>query len=175
MYFEHIANETQNDNCSNVISQFHVSLRHTLSICVYICLRMQTNKQNRQMTEIIRLVTAEFLKTFAYACTHTRAHAHTANHKKLINYFSPFFCRPQHLDIVSPFQLYFNPTLIVLHYQVWRLITTFLFFGTIGFNFLFNMTFTYRYCRMLEEGSFRGKSSDFIMMFIFGGALMIVS
>lgn len=81
----------------------------------------------------------------------------------------------QHLDIVSPFQLYFNPTLIVLHYQVWRLITTFLFFGTIGFNFLFNMTFTYRYCRMLEEGSFRGKSSDFIMMFIFGGTLMIVS
>lgn len=78
-----------------------------------------------------------------------------------------------HLDLVSPFQLYFNPTLIVLHYQVWRLITTFLFFGTIGFNFLFNMTFTYRYCRMLEEGSFRGKSSDFVMMFIFGGALMI--
>lgn len=78
-----------------------------------------------------------------------------------------------HLDLVSPFQLYFNPTLIVLHYQVWRLLTTFLFFGTIGFNFLFNMTFTYRYCRMLEEGSFRGKSSDFVMMFIFGGALMI--
>lgn len=36
------------------------------------------------------------------------------------------------------------------------------------------MTFTYRYCRMLEEGSFRGKSSDFIMMFLFGGALMTV-
>ncbi|XP_031627267.1 derlin-2 [Contarinia nasturtii] len=79
-----------------------------------------------------------------------------------------------HLDIVSPFQLYFNPTLIVLHYQIWRLVTTFLFFGTVGFNFLFNMTFTYRYCRMLEEGSFRGKSSDFIMMFIFGGALMTI-
>lgn len=27
---------------------------------------------------------------------------------------------------------------------------------------------------MLEEGSFRGKSSDFIMMFLFGGALMTV-
>lgn len=96
---------------------------------------------------------------------------------KIIDFFVSFFFSRnlQHLDIVSPFQLYFNPTLIVLHYQVWRLVTTFLFFGTIGFNFLFNMTFTYRYCRMLEEGSFRGKSSDFIMMFIFGGALMIVS
>lgn len=86
-----------------------------------------------------------------------------------------FFFFQQHLDIVSPFQLYFNPTLILRHYQLWRLATTFLFFGTIGFNFLFNMTFTYRYCRMLEEGSFRGKSSDFIMMFLFGGALMTVS
>lgn len=25
---------------------------------------------------------------------------------------------------------------------------------------------------MLEEGSFRGRSSDFVMMFLFGGALM---
>jgi Derlin-2/3 len=33
--------------------------------------------------------------------------------------------------------------------------TTFLFFGTFGFNFIFNMIFTYRYCRMLEENSFR--------------------
>ena len=77
------------------------------------------------------------------------------------------------MEIVSPFQLYFNPLLIIRQYQVWRLITTFLFFGTVGFNFLFNMVFTYRYCRMLEEGSFRGKSSDFVMMFIFGAVSMI--
>lgn len=94
--------------------------------------------------------------------------------KKIIkNWFPfPFF---QHLEVVSPFQLYFNPTLILRQYQLWRLATTFLFFGTIGFSFLFNMIFTYRYCRMLEEGSFRGRSSDFVMMFVFGGALMIVS
>ncbi|XP_055522972.1 derlin-2 [Wyeomyia smithii] len=80
-----------------------------------------------------------------------------------------------HLEIVTPFQLYFNPILILKHYQLWRLGTTFLFFGTFGFNFLFNMIFTYRYCRMLEEGSFRGRSADFIMMFLFGGVVMIVS
>lgn len=86
-------------------------------------------------------------------------------------YHSPL----QHLEIVSPFQLYFNPTLILEQCQIWRLATTFLFFGAIGFSFFFNMIFTYRYCRMLEEGSFRGRSSDFVMMFLFGGALMIVS
>ncbi|GIY68292.1 derlin-2 [Caerostris darwini] len=78
------------------------------------------------------------------------------------------------LDIISPFQLYFNPDLIFNHYQVWRLFTTFLFFGTFGFNFLFNIIFTYRYCRMLEEGSFRGRPADFFFMFLFGGTLMII-
>ncbi|XP_060876465.1 derlin-2 isoform X3 [Metopolophium dirhodum] len=77
------------------------------------------------------------------------------------------------LDVVSPFQLYFNPLLILKQFQVWRLITTFLFFGNIGFNFLFNMIFTYRYCRMLEEGSFRSRTADFVMMFLFGATLMI--
>lgn len=77
-----------------------------------------------------------------------------------------------HLDLVSPLQLYFNPTLIVRKFQLWRLATTFLFFGSVGISFFFNMVFTYRYCRMLEEGSFRGRSSDFVMMFIFGGTLM---
>lgn len=62
-----------------------------------------------------------------------------------------------------------------MFFQLWRLITTFLFFGNMGFNFLFNMIFTYRYCRMLEEGSFRRRTADFVMMFIFGGICMIVS
>ncbi|XP_075220931.1 derlin 2 isoform X1 [Lycorma delicatula] len=78
------------------------------------------------------------------------------------------------LDLVSPFQLYFNPILILKQYQVWRLLTTFLFFGTVGFNFFFNMIFTYRYCRMLEEGSFRGRTADFVMMFLFGGFCMVL-
>ncbi|EAA12044.3 derlin-2 [Anopheles arabiensis] len=79
-----------------------------------------------------------------------------------------------HLDIVTPFQLYFNPKLIFEHYQLWRICTTFLFFGTFGFNFLFNMIFTFRYCRMLEENSFRGRSSDFVMMFLFGGTVLVI-
>lgn len=78
------------------------------------------------------------------------------------------------LDVITPFQIYFNPDLIFRNYQLWRLITNFLYFGPIGFNFLFNLIFTYRYCRMLEEGSFRGKTADFFFMFMFGGTLMII-
>nr|CAG4648853.1 EOG090X0CFQ [Polyphemus pediculus] len=79
------------------------------------------------------------------------------------------------LDVVSPFQLYFNPLLIVQKYELWRLITPFFFFGTFNFNFLFNMIFTYRYCRMLEEGSFRGRTADFIYMFMFGCISTVIS
>ncbi|KAI2580847.1 DERL2 isoform 5 [Pan troglodytes] len=79
------------------------------------------------------------------------------------------------LELITPFQLYFNPELIFKHFQIWRLITNFLFFGPVGFNFLFNMIFLYRYCRMLEEGSFRGRTADFVFMFLFGGFLMTQS
>ncbi|KAF1760376.1 hypothetical protein GCK72_008625 [Caenorhabditis remanei] len=80
-----------------------------------------------------------------------------------------------HLEFVTPFHLYFNWELIVRKYQFWRLITSFCFFGSFGFSFLFNMIFTYRYCMMLEEGSFRGRRADFVYMFLFGGVLMILS
>ncbi|KAM5193912.1 derlin-2-like [Mantella aurantiaca] len=75
-------------------------------------------------------------------------------------------------DIISPFQLYFNPELIFRKLQIWRLITNFLYFGQLDFSFFFNMIFMYRYCKMLEETSFRGRTADFIFMFLFGGFLI---
>ncbi|XP_047449086.1 derlin-2-like isoform X2 [Mugil cephalus] len=68
--------------------------------------------------------------------------------------------------------LYFNPDLIIRRYQVWRLVTSFLFFGSLGFSFVFNIIFLYRYCRMLEEDCFRGRTADFVFMFLFGGIMM---
>nr|CAG4652127.1 EOG090X0CFQ [Triops cancriformis] len=78
------------------------------------------------------------------------------------------------LDLLTAFQLYFNPLLITKQYQIWRLVTPFLFFGPFGFNFLFNMIFTYRYCKMLEEGSFRGRTADFVYMILLGGIFTMV-
>ncbi|CAL8107267.1 unnamed protein product [Calicophoron daubneyi] len=78
------------------------------------------------------------------------------------------------MNILSPFQLYFNPSLIVTKFQLWRLITSFCFFGTFNFNFLFNILFAYRYCRMLEETWYSTKTADFIMMFLFCGTLTAI-
>ena len=55
---------------------------------------------------------------------------------------------------------------------MWRLFTNFFFFGAISLDFFFHMFFLVRYCRMLEEGSFRGRPADFLLMLLFGGALI---
>jgi Derlin-2/3 len=64
------------------------------------------------------------------------------------------------LDVVSPYHLYFNARQIARG-EFWRLGTNFLFFGQFGLDFIFHMYFLIRYCRSLEESSFRGRPADF--------------
>ncbi|ETO84951.1 hypothetical protein F444_01201 [Phytophthora nicotianae P1976] len=78
------------------------------------------------------------------------------------------------LDLVSPFSLYFNFNLIFFKGQVWRLVTNFMFFGLFSLDFLFHMYFVVRYCRLLEEGSFRGRTADFVYMLLLGAVFMIL-
>lgn len=76
------------------------------------------------------------------------------------------------VDIISPFSLYFNWDLIFSKGQVWRLVTTYLFFGMFSIDFLFHMYFLVRYCRLLEEGDFRGRTANFVLMLAFGITMM---
>ena len=79
------------------------------------------------------------------------------------------------LDLVSPLTLYYNYDLIVGKGQYWRLLSSFLFFGSFSLDFLFHMYFVIRYCRLLEEGPFRGRKVDFVWMMLVGAALMLLS
>ncbi|VVB12157.1 unnamed protein product [Arabis nemorensis] len=76
------------------------------------------------------------------------------------------------LEIISPYNLYLNPTLVVKHYQLWRLVTNFLYFRKMDLDFLFHMFFLARYCKLLEENSFRGKTADFLYMLLFGATVL---
>lgn len=76
------------------------------------------------------------------------------------------------LEVISPLSLYFNARSIFRQFQVWRLVTNFFFFGNIGIDFLFHMFFLSRYCKLLEETSFRGRTADFFYMLVFGGSLL---
>lgn len=77
------------------------------------------------------------------------------------------------LDVVSPYKLYLNWDLVIRYGNVWRMCTNFLFFGHLSLDFLFHMFFLYRYCKMLETQSFRGRTADFLHMLLFGAALLL--
>ena len=78
------------------------------------------------------------------------------------------------LKWINPLQLFFDVNLVFRQREYWRLITTFVYFGTFGLDFLFYLFFLVRYCRMLEEGSFRGRTYDFAWMLGLGGCALLV-
>mmetsp|Transcript_40658 Transcript_40658/g.96552 ORF Transcript_40658/g.96552 Transcript_40658/m.96552 type:complete len:264 (-) Transcript_40658:623-1414(-) len=79
-----------------------------------------------------------------------------------------------YFDLISPFTLYLNYRLIWEKMEVWRIFSNFFFFGMPSLDFVFHMYFLVRYCRWLEETSFRGKPSDMFTMILFGASLMLV-
>eukprot|EP01113_Clastostelium_recurvatum_P031581 TRINITY_DN3954_c0_g1_i3.p1 TRINITY_DN3954_c0_g1~~TRINITY_DN3954_c0_g1_i3.p1 ORF type:complete len:239 (-),score=27.21 TRINITY_DN3954_c0_g1_i3:77-793(-) len=78
-----------------------------------------------------------------------------------------------YLDIVHPLELYLNPNLIFHKGEGWRLITNFLFFDYFGINFLFHMYFLVRHSRMLEESSYRGRTADYVFLWLFGAIFLL--
>ncbi|XP_068638857.1 derlin-2.1 [Aristolochia californica] len=78
------------------------------------------------------------------------------------------------LEIISPYHLYLNPKRVVQHYEFWRLITNFFYFRKMDLDFLFHMFFLARYCKLLEENSFRGRTADFFYMLLFGAMILTV-
>jgi Derlin-2/3 len=72
------------------------------------------------------------------------------------------------MDLISPYNLYFNVDLIFVEGQVWRLFSSFMFFGMFSVDFLFHMYFLVRYSRLLEEGDFRGRTANFVLLIFFG-------
>lgn len=78
------------------------------------------------------------------------------------------------LNYLTPYQLYFNYQSIMKG-EVWRLATNFFYVGPIGLRFFFHLLFLYRHARYLEEGSFRGRTADFVLFVIFSIGLLLVA
>lgn len=78
------------------------------------------------------------------------------------------------LDMISPFSLYLNWALIIYEFQVWRLVTCFLFFGTFGMSFFWNIYVLVFYCSSLEASAFYHKSADFLWMLICSAVMLLV-
>lgn len=75
------------------------------------------------------------------------------------------------MEIITPFNVYYNTQLIFRKYELWRLVTNFLYFGSLGLDFVFHMFFLLKYSKALEEDSFRGRSADFLWMLMVGASV----
>ncbi|KAJ1991261.1 hypothetical protein H4R33_001422 [Dimargaris cristalligena] len=78
-----------------------------------------------------------------------------------------------HIGSVTMFQLYYDFELTFFRGQLWRLFTTFLYFGPFSFNWAFHTYFMVQYMRDLEEGSFRNRSADFLWFLVLSGVLLL--
>lgn len=67
--------------------------------------------------------------------------------------------------VVSPFYLITDVTRTFTNLEVWRVITSCLFFGKFGFPWLMNVATFYMHLKNNEE-SYRGKLADFIWMLV---------
>ncbi|KAM9097342.1 derlin-3 isoform X2 [Sarcophilus harrisii] len=70
------------------------------------------------------------------------------------------------LELITPFQLYFNPDLIFRKFQVWRLVTNFLFFGPLGFSFFFNLLFLSQLFGLLASLFFLGQAFTIMLVYV---------
>jgi len=63
---------------------------------------------------------------------------------------------------------------ITKRFEIWRLITAFLFHGKLGFPFLINMMFLVRYGSSVEKDIFLNEPADYLWMLIIGGVLLLI-
>lgn len=76
---------------------------------------------------------------------------------------------------VSPYKLAHLWPLTLNKLQLWRPFTSFVYFGSIGLNFLFTLVFFFRYSKSLEEVTFKNdaKTFSFLYLFVFVSVLLI--
>jgi len=82
------------------------------------------------------------------------------------------------IGIVSPASLYLDLYLIISKFQIWRLITPFIFFGPFGFKFVFAMFIFVQYSPRYEADPFStggNNSADYAFMLCLGIGVLSVS
>jgi len=59
-------------------------------------------------------------------------------------------------------------------FEIWRLVTPFIFHGRLGFPFLINMMFLVRYGSSVERDTFLNEPADYLWMLIIGALLLYI-
>jgi len=79
------------------------------------------------------------------------------------------------LQVVHPIMIYFDSGFILSKFQIWRLVTCFLFLGKFGIKFAINLLLLARYGVQLESVTYRGRTADYLFMLLFGMVTMLAA
>uniref|UniRef100_A0A6B2LG84 Derlin n=1 Tax=Arcella intermedia TaxID=1963864 RepID=A0A6B2LG84_9EUKA len=71
-------------------------------------------------------------------------------------------------SLLSPMSLILHYESIFYNFELWRLVTAFLYHGRLGFPFLINMMFLVRYGASVEKDTFMNETADYLWMIILG-------
>jgi len=77
-------------------------------------------------------------------------------------------------QLVTPLQLYFSYNSAFGNAEVWRALTTFIYFGPLSLDFVFHLFFFMRYSRMLEESSFANRRADYFWLLLWSSVILLV-
>ncbi|KAL7418148.1 Derlin [Mrakia frigida] len=76
--------------------------------------------------------------------------------------------------IVAPLHLYFSWKSTFGKMELWRPISTFIYFGPLSMEFLIHLFFIMRYSRLLEENSYANRRADFLWLLIVCSAMLLL-
>ncbi|CAN0901446.1 DER1 [Linum grandiflorum] len=78
------------------------------------------------------------------------------------------------LGLVQPVDIALLYSYVFSRFQVWRLITSFLFLGPFSINFGIRLLMIARYGVQLEQATFDRRTADFLWMMIFGSFTLLI-
>ena len=69
--------------------------------------------------------------------------------------------------LINTLDIYLNFGLIIHKFEIWRLLTTFLYFGEFNLNLILHMYIFFRDSKILEKKIFHGSSADYLYFILF--------
>ena len=69
--------------------------------------------------------------------------------------------------LINTLDIYLNFGLIIHKFEIWRLVTTFLYFGEFNLNLILHMYIFFRDSKILEKKIFHGSSADYLCFILF--------
>ena len=76
--------------------------------------------------------------------------------------------------LISTLDIYLNYALIIKQFPIWRIITTFLYFGEFNLSLILHMYIFFRDSKILERKIFHGISADYLYFLLFCMVLLLI-